>query len=167
MTYVVLVVCTLLILQKPAPYPATPTAVVEAYLREDAGGAGMSSRTIDRIFQYTTWTNGPGCDHGVIIEGYEARLQRNTDKSAIVLVSYRVLGDDDSTSFAPKRRNEQASYEVRRVGHAWKIEAPILCPHVLAASRIAFLRRTLGDEVDKRPTLRKLVADLERAGKTK
>jgi hypothetical protein len=107
-------------------YPATPRAVVEAYLAADLGGAQTASETWPSFARYAVWPDAPGWDTFTIVAGYTV----SAAGPARVKVVYHVLGVLEGEQARAERREQTVVYRLVRRRGAWKVAAPQLEPHV-------------------------------------
>src|SRR2546425_4823908 len=110
-----------------------PYELVAEYLRRDAAGDFTSSNDWDASSK-TCPGHEPGWDKGTLITSYRIdRLTEHRD-TAKYLVTYEVYSplDQDSVGFVlrPSPRQEVHTFVVLRTPYGWRIDSPVIDPHL-------------------------------------
>lgn len=133
-------------------YPNTPEAAVEAYCRSDFNGDGLDSDSVKKLWQYTTFEDGPGYDTVTIISGFKVvSTQMISTNMARVTVKYNTLVKDAEIYEQPiiKKGVETTVYKLQKQGGRWKITAPQLQPHISLERMIKHLEELATDHIDE------------------
>ena len=112
-----------------APYPATPRALVEEYLRLDAEAAGLSPSTWPELGRYTNFPQAPKWDSFIVIDRYAVEKVLEGHTRAQVRVTYHPLGRL-SDHFTPDAGPENAVFYLVMTQGQWKVDSPPGMPHV-------------------------------------
>ena len=126
-----------------------PFQLVSEYLRRDAAGDFTSSSEWDASSK-TCPGHEPGWDTGTLITGYNIhRLVQGPD-TARYLVTYDVYSplNQDSVGFVlrPSPRQEVDTFVVLRTTYGWRIDSPVIDPHLLPQAALARLRFSESDK---------------------
>lgn len=140
--------------KKAAPKTEGPKAVLEAYLRLDAEGKGMSSEGLQEMKPYVMWDQAAAWDAIAVIDGYTIGDLQAGATRAKAQVTYRRLGI--LTEHFEKAAAESVTYFLRHEGGQWKVDAPQLMPHVDARVMEEHLRR----QTDASPEMLKVNQEL-------
>jgi len=131
-----------------------PGKVVQEYCSLDLNGARVGgSLGVPRIFKLVTWTVEPGWDTITVVRSYRLIDSRGTNTEAEVRVQYQTLAEISATVLDPKTATETVTFVLHRFGSSWRIEKPVLQPHVSIQGAIAAEQQALGandDPSDKR-----------------
>ena len=130
---------------------ATPSDVVRQYCELDMEGARLSSQNphVAKVFSLVTWSEEPGWDSATVIRGFEVVGVRAGRQTSAVTVRYEVLGEMSGVSVATSRRiPELVTFVVRRSETGWKIDRPLIRPHISADAAIAALNDLLRVETN-------------------
>jgi hypothetical protein len=112
-----------------APYPATPKAVVEEYLRLDAEAAGLSPSTWPELGRLTNYPQAPKWDSFTVIDRYEIEKTLEGHTRAQIRVTYHPLGQL-SDHFTPDTKPEHVVFYVNLAQGQWKVDSLSGMPHV-------------------------------------
>jgi hypothetical protein len=142
-------------------YPGSPAAVVAAYIEADGEGRALCSDTLERLRQYTKWTESPDWNHLVVTKsydigavGWDSEKARDGD-TAFVEITYHVLGRLDGLKFTAGPAKEEVCFDLVKTKGRWKIVEPKLPPHPNVGTAIALLKSG-GSEA--KPSLKNLQA---------
>ncbi len=112
-----------------APYPATPRAVVEEYLRLDAEAAGLSPATWPELGRYTNFPQAPNWESFVVIDRYEIEKVLAAHTRAQVRVTYYPRGQL-SDHFTADPAPEHVIFYLIFTQGKWVVDSPPGMPHV-------------------------------------
>ena len=138
-------------------YPTTASAVAQDYCMEDANGAGLSSRTIEKIFRFTTWKDGPGWDTAVLISSYRLTSVNQKEKTATVQVVYTVIGDLTPNKLEEKRHDKKVILHLVKNNRQWKIDYPQIPPHIFVQTAVKHLDNLAQDDPEGSQQIRKTI----------
>jgi hypothetical protein len=133
-----------------APYPATPRAVVEAYLRLDADATGLSPSTWPELARYTNYPESPKWESFVVIDRYEIEKVLEAHTRAQVRVVYYPIGQL-SDHFVPDAAPEHVIFYVVLSQGQWRVDSPPALPHVA----LDVMRKRLNASSAANPKLKK------------
>lgn len=163
--------CALLATQAVAKRPSrkgvSPAEVVRQYCKLDSEGARLSSQNpyLDNIFSLATWQDEPGWDSATVTRGFAITQARAGRATSAVTVRYEVLGNMSGTSVVASRQHIQlVTFVLRKSTAGWKIDRPLIRPHVSIQAASAALMSLLKGEKDprQRKHLRDALAVLRR-----
>ncbi len=145
----------------------SPAAVVSEYCALDAKGARLSSQNpfLDTIFSLVTWPDEPGWDSVRVIRQFAILGSHSRPTSATVTVRYAVLGQLNDLAFSRSSTGHQVvTFLLVKSGNEWKIQRPMIEPHIFVEAARASLRSLLVDEKDaqRRGRIRETLFVLER-----
>ena len=138
-------------------YPTTASAVAQDYCMEDANGAGLSSRTIDKVFRFTTWKDGPAWDTAVLISSYRLSSVNQKEKAATVQVIYTVIGNLTPNELEEKRHDEKVILHLVKQNSQWKIDRPQIPPHISVKTAVKHLDDLAQDDPERSQQIRKTI----------
>jgi hypothetical protein len=153
--------------QSVTPYPNTPLKVVETYVRLDSEGAraGLTPGGWDDIREYVLWEDEPGWDGAYLFAGYTIKEMSRQADEAVVLVTYRVVGDfGGDYTFTRGKWNEVTAFLLKRIDGRWRIDTPQTPPFLSIDTMIRYLERT-GHDSGYPDKVRKIVNELRRIKK--
>ena len=142
------------------PGERSPASVVREYCRLDLEGARLSSNNPDseKYFALVAWPDEPGWDGAIVIRNFAVTRSSSGQALAEVTVKYSVLGTLSGAAVtASPRHEESVTFTLKRSGSTWKIERPLISPHISVNAAIATLRGVLNGEKD--PERRKRLSD--------
>jgi hypothetical protein len=125
-----------------AEYPGSPASVTAAYVEADGAGAALDSESLPKLLRYTSWDEAPGWDTAVVIKSYEIGAvgwngDREKDGStAVVEITYRVLGRLAGMQFIAEPAEEQVAFDLLRKDGRWQLIKPQLAPHLTVSAAI-------------------------------
>lgn len=134
---------------KSAMLDQSPTAVVREYCELDMKGARLSSQNpyVDKIFALVSWPDEPGWDSAIVVKKFAIVSARLGHQTPTVTVRYNVFGKMTGTHVAPlNKREEFVTFSLSRSGSGWKIERPLIPPHVSVEAATTALGDLLKDE---------------------
>ncbi len=129
----------------------SPAAVVRQYCELDMKGARLSSENpyMDRISALGTWQIEPGWDSVIVVKDFIIVREHTGQRTSSVAVRYRVLGQMTGANVTPARQHEElVTFVLERPGNTWKIERPLIPPHVSVQAEATALRDLLSSEKD-------------------
>lgn len=130
---------------------ASPTSVIQEYCKLDFVGARLSSQTLDNqsITELGTWLEEPGWDSFVVIRNFEIVNSSMGKMKSSVTVRYFVLGKMFGAKIVASRQHEElVTYVLTKSGNAWRIQHPLIAPHVSVQAAKTALMSLLPDVKD-------------------
>jgi hypothetical protein len=118
----------------------SPEEVVKLYcdLDYNGGRSGQESDVIHcKMWFLVNWFEEPGWDTGVIIDGYEIKDKSIKTTTATISVVYRVIGifsGDEILMLGPFY--QLVNFQLIKSNKGWKINQPIISPHISRESEI-------------------------------
>jgi hypothetical protein len=153
--FLVLLACSTALAQSlPLGIRESPEAyrsVVSSYCRMDYQGFRMLKDSWPRMKAMTTWKDNPDWQGFTVVSQYELLDASEGIRTATVSVKYAVVGRFElGLGYAAEPGSEQASFRLKEVDSAWKIEdlEPAINPHVSKPRAIAWLKTALAAEKD-------------------
>jgi hypothetical protein len=141
--------------QVSGSYPATSVGVVRAYCNFDLNTGRISSANFAKLPAYSTWGVEPGWDTVTIVSGFQIVSSKQTDDHAVVEVRWNVLGHMDGERANRDEKPELVDYHLKLVEKRWKIEAPVIPPHVSLPTMRAFLMAEFKNDPERQKSLMK------------
>ncbi|PYU35098.1 MAG: hypothetical protein DMG28_03845 [Acidobacteria bacterium] len=124
-----------------------PKDVVKEYCRLDFEGARLSSDTRSQVASLIAWEEERGWDQAVIVSKYRVTNVVVRGNHATARVEFKVLGRlEGDEPFVLGRRVEAVHFGLERTEDVWKIENPIIAPHVSVHSMIQHVRGRIEHE---------------------
>lgn len=117
----------------------SPKDVVLKFCLSDAEGKRLSSDTWTAIMPLITWTDEPGWDTAVVISDFRVINAEVSSVKATVSVKYHILGSV-SVDFKKGDTYETEKFELVYVNGTWKIDKPVITPHVYKKAIIKHFR---------------------------
>ena len=139
-------------------HPATPAEVVRQYCEFDFKIGRISTDNFEKLPPLYTWEEEPGWDGATVVSGFKIVSTKLAQDRAIVTVQWQVLGDFDAEKVTAGQKEEVVEYQLKFVGGLWKIDSPVLCPHVSAATLRAFVLSNFRDNARRQELIRGLDA---------
>jgi hypothetical protein len=127
----------------------SPAAVVRQYCELDMKGARLSSQNpyMDRISALGTWSIEPGWDSVIVVRNFVIVRVHSDHGTSSVEVRYTVLGQMTGASVTASRQHDELiTFVMGKSENAWKIERPLIPPHVSVQAAAANLRDLISDE---------------------
>jgi hypothetical protein len=127
----------------------SPVSVVRQYCRLDAEGARLSSDNpnVEQYFALVKWPDEPGWDGAVVVRNFAVTHSKPGQSRSAVTVRYFVLGDmDGATVTDSKHHTELVTFTLTKSGGTWKIDGPLIPPHISVHAAIASLQSLLRTE---------------------
>jgi hypothetical protein len=134
-----------------ASHESPPASVVQKYCKLDLDGARLSSQNPDNetISALGTWPIEPGWDTSVVVRTFEVVSTSLGPRKSTVTVRYIVLGNMFGAKITPSRQHEElVTFVLTKSRDAWRIERPLIPPHVSVLAAISALNSLLIDEKD-------------------
>ncbi|MDE2466258.1 MAG: hypothetical protein KGO02_21470 [Alphaproteobacteria bacterium] len=129
----------------------SPAAVMSEYCALDAKGARLSSQNplLNTMFSLVTWPEEPGWDSVHVIKKFAILGSHSKPTSATVTVGYAVLGQLSDLAFSrSSTRHQVVTFVLIKSGNEWRIQRPMIEPHISVEAAMASLRSLLIDEKD-------------------
>jgi len=145
-TLIVLFVLTGALLQDSGEYRGSPEEVVRRYCDFDLRTGRISTANFAKLPPLVSWEEEPGWDTVTVVSGYKILSAKQYQDRATVTVKWDVLGRSEAENVTKDNKSEVIDYQLRLVKGLWKIEAPVIPPHVsLPALRAFVLSQFRGD----------------------
>lgn len=151
---------------------SSPSSVIREYCKLDLRGTRLSSNNpdIEKYFALVAWPNEPGWDDAVVVKSFAIARSRVWKSQSSVTAKYFVLGQiTGATVVVSPQHTESVTFLLTRNGSTWKIEHPLIPPHISPHSAIVAFERLLKEEHDpaRRRRLRAGIAVLARWEQTR
>ena len=146
--------------------------VLQRYVQLDRGGARLDGTRYHSVAALTSWSEEPGWDSFVVTSGLAIGRPQLSDGKIVARVRYDVEGIMEGGTFTPLSGlgsdtasrlaiGEPVAFTLVSTPDGWKIESPLIAPHVGFASA-----RAVAQELGAENTLHAL-EDAEYIGKLK
>ena len=147
---------------KLSPDERDALKVVQRYVQLDRSGARLDSTRYHSMAALTTWSEEPGWDSFVVTSGLAIGRPEFSDGKMVSRVRYYVEGVMDGDTFIPVSAldeetfsqfgiGEPATFTLVAAADGWKIESPLIAPHVGFAAA-----RAVAEEMNAENTLHAL-----------
>lgn len=126
-------------------------SVVSEYCKLDLGGARLSSENIEnaKISNLVVWPLEPGWDTVVLVRRCDIVSANIFATKPSVTVKYTLIGSLFGEDITPSKNHEEfVTFFLRRSHGLWRIERPMIAPHVSISAAISELKSFLIDEKD-------------------
>lgn len=133
----------------------SPKEVIKRYLQLDSEAAGLSPETWSELGQYTTFPSPPTWESFVVIQAYDVGKAIEGHTRAQIQVTYYPIGQMSDT-FKVDHKVEHVSFSLNNVKGQWKVDAPMLTPHV----SFDVIKRRLQQQSASNPASKKANDDL-------
>lgn len=144
----------------PGPTPAasqkqpgfsTPEEAIQAYCRLDAEGRRLprcsSAEERESFNKIISWQGAPTEDAVVLISGYRiTAVKRKPEGIAEAAVTYSVRGKYAPGAITFASSAESIVFKIRETNDGWKVQSPVVRPHVYPAAMIQGLGRLVKSE---------------------
>lgn len=136
-------------------YPASPKAVVEAYVLADSTGDAMQGKTWANVQKYTTWPASHSWDGCLVVKTHDVGAPSEAGGKTQVTVTYDVIGEFDGVRMALAPRKDQLTLELAQQGGQWKIGGEPAKPRLSPQAALPLLKdaleqaKAMGDDVVK------------------
>jgi hypothetical protein len=120
-------------------YPPTPIEVVRVYCEFDLKTGRISTANFAKLPPLVTWETEPGWDTVTVVSGFKILSTKQSQDRAVVSVKWDVLGRAEGENITKDPKSELINFQLRLVNGLWKIEAPIIPPHVSVPTLQAFV----------------------------
>ncbi|HYL64862.1 MAG TPA: hypothetical protein VE077_19785 [Candidatus Methylomirabilis sp.] len=156
--------CASVSAQNAQQQPSTgPEQVVRQYCDFDFKIGRISTDNFRKLPPLYTWEEEPGWDGVTLVSSFKIVSTKVTQDRAIVTVDWHVAGEFGAEKVtAPRQKDEIVEYQVKLVGGSWKIDSPLLCPHVSAKTMRAFVLSNYKDDASRQALIRELDAVTEK-----
>lgn len=148
--------------QKSGEYPATPIEVVRQYCEFDLEAGRISTANFPKLPSLVAWEAEPGWDTVTIVSGFKILSSKQSHDRAVVTVKWAVLGHSEAENITKDQKSEVVDYQSKLVKGLWKIESPVIPPHVSLPTLRAFVLSHFQDD-PKRQAL--WIGNLDSLGK--
>lgn len=141
-----------------------PRDLIEKYLSADFNGSRINNDTAAATAKNVTWTEEPPWEQVIIVGHYHVGKQKNRRHMAKVNVKFENLGELKGDIFYPDTNVEEVTFGMVRSGGAWKIDRPILVPHISVSTAEKFVTSQLAQakpNSDRAKTLQKALDGLK------
>jgi len=135
----VLLVLTAALPQNSEEYPTTPMEVVRLYCEFDLNTGRISTANFAKLPPLVTWEEEPGWDTVIIVSSFKILSAKQSQDSAVVTVKWDVLGHAEGENVTKDRKSEVIDYQLKLAKGLWKIDAPVIPPHVSLPTLRAFV----------------------------
>lgn len=142
-----------------------PRDIVEKYCRFDFEGGRLTSETWSQGAPFVTWEEEAGWDTIVVVAGFEVVSVKEETNTAFVAVNFSVRGRlETAERFVEENRTETVTFQLRQTDKGWRIESPLIAPHVSARRITQHLNNLIGVEKDpsRRARLQVVLEQLEK-----
>jgi len=136
---IVLLVLTGALPQASKEYPTTPVGVVRQYCDFDLNTGRISSGNLAKLPPLVTWEEEPGWDKVIIVSDFKILSAKQSQDRATVTVKWEILGHSEAENITKDQKSEVIDYQLRLVKGLWKIDAPVMPPHVSPPTLRAFV----------------------------
>lgn len=141
---------------------SSPKDVVEKFCKLDAAGARLSSDTRKDIETLLAWGEEGGYDEMIVIKDFKVNKAVIGKSTSKVSVDYFVLGSTDSFIFhKAKNRRSSVNFKLLKQEGKWKIEGPVIAPHVYWENAISHLRLLQKSEPARKKQLESIIRAIE------
>lgn len=152
-------------------YPSTPEEVIQVFCQLDKKGNRLSSETWQGVLPLVTWseeiTAGELNKVIHIISGFKIGESTILNSTARVSVEYRYLGSTDTLEFSePKEKRRTIIFELIKQNGSWKIQNPILAPHVDLEAGIGYLKLLQKRKPHRKEQLEVIIKKITEAART-
>lgn len=106
------------------------TTVMNRYLQLDGNADRVSDKNWSDVQPVVTWMTPVSWSTMIVINDYRLTQVNVGSTRAQAIVVYTDLGELGS-QFTPAKKIETVTYHLNKVGHDWKVDGPVLKPHVL------------------------------------
>jgi hypothetical protein len=157
MSALLLSICTSVPAQGTKRHAAAPGEVVRQYCEFDFKIGRISSENFAQLPPLTTWEEEPGWDGVTVVSGFQIVSTKLSQNRAIVTVRWQVVGDFSAERVVAEQKEEVVEYQLKLVGALWKIDSPVIGPHVSAVTLRAFVLSHFPDD----PHRQELIGELD------
>lgn len=130
-------------------YPSTPASVVRLYCEFDLNIGRISTDNFKKLPPVVTWKEEPGWDTVVVVSGYNILSAKQTHDHAVVTVQWAVLGHSEAENVSREKKSEIVAYQLKLVKGLWKIDSPVIPPHVSLPTLRAFVLKHFQHEPER------------------
>jgi hypothetical protein len=147
-------------------YPSTPASVVRLYCDFDLRSGRISTENFEKLPPIVTWEEEPGWDTVVVVSGYKIISAMKTHDHAVVTVQWSVLGRSEAEKVTREEKSEVIAYQLKLLKGLWKIDSPLIPPHVSLPTLRAFVLRHFQSEPERQSLWLKNLDALRQTTKT-
>jgi hypothetical protein len=145
----------------------SPTAVVREYCQLDMEGGRLSGQNpyVNTMFSLVAWPDEPGWDSAIVVKRFAIVGSHAGQPGPTVTVRYTLLAKMTGANLSRSEKPyEVVTFVLAKSGGGWKIQRPMIPPHVSVEAAKAALRGLLTDEKNprRRVRLRHALALLQR-----
>jgi hypothetical protein len=142
--------------QSTKHHAAGPDEVVRQYCEFDFKIGRISSENFAQLPPLTTWEEESGWDGATVVSGFQIVSTKMSQDRTIVTARWQVLGDFSAERVVAEQKEEVVEYQLKRVGALWKIDSPVISPHVSVATLRAFALKNFPDDLHRQELIRQL-----------
>jgi hypothetical protein len=147
-------------------YPSTPARVVRLYCDFDLNTGRISTENFEKLPSIVTWEEEPGWDTVVVVSGYKILSSKQTLDHAVVTVQWAVLGYAEAENVSREKKSEVIVYQLKLLKGLWKIDSPIVPPHVSLPTLRTFVLKHFQSEPKRQSLWLKNLDALRQATQT-
>jgi hypothetical protein len=148
-TFIALLVFFVALPATSGNYPSTPASVVRLYCDFDLKNGRISTENFRKLPSVVTWEEEPGWDTVVVVTGYKILSSRQTHDRAVITVEWAVLGHSEAENVTQDRKSEVVAYQLKLLKGLWKIDSPVIPPHVSLPTLRTFVLKNFQDEPER------------------
>jgi hypothetical protein len=148
-------------------YPRTPAGVVRLYCDFDLRSGRISSENFEKLPPIVTWEEEPGWDTVVVVSGFKILSSTQTHDRAVVTVEWSVLGRSEAENVVREQKSEVIAYQLKFLKGLWKIDSPVIPPHVSLPALRAFVLKHFQSEPERQSVWLKNLDSLRQTKKSK
>ena len=148
-------------------YPSTPAGVVRLYCDFDLNSGRISTENFEKLPPIVTWEQEPGWDTVVVVSGFKIVSSTQTQDHAVVAVKWAVLGHAEAENVTREEKSEVVAYQLKLLKGLWKIDSPIIPPHVSLPTLRTFVLKHFKREPERQSLWLKNLDTLRQTTKTK
>jgi hypothetical protein len=136
-------------------YPSTPASVVRLYCNFDFISGRISTENFSKLSSLVAWEYEPGWDTVVVATGFKILSSTQTHDHAVVTVQWAVLGHSEAENVTREVKAEVIAYQLKLLKGLWKIESPVIPPHVSLPTLRAFILKNFRSEPERQSLMLK------------
>jgi len=116
------------------------------YCDFDLKSGRISTENFKKLPPVVAWEEEPGWDTVVVVSGYKILSSKQTQDHAVVTVQWAVLGHSEAENVTREKKSEVVAYQLKLLKGLWKIDSPVLPPHVSFPTLRAFVLKHFQNE---------------------
>jgi hypothetical protein len=138
-TLAALLILSMTLPQAAGQYPATPKEVVRLYCDFDLKTGRISTANFAKLPPLVSWEEEPGWDTVTIVSSFKIHSAKQSQDSAIDTVKWDVFGHAEAENVTKDQKSEVIDYQLKLTKGFWKIDGPVIPPHVSLSTLRAFV----------------------------